>query len=450
MRGVELRLDAGDVAVAAGPSGSGKTTLILAVSGALSNLLGGRVDGGVRLSGVDPLSPEGFKEVPRVLGVVLQDPDKQIAMPTPLDEVAFTLENLGYPSGEAEERALEALERFGLAGKVLDPVEALSGGEKRRLTLAAASVVEPSVVMMDEPTASLDPWSVGDVRSYVRESSRRGSSVLIVEHKLRYFLDVAGEVIVFSEGSLRARMSAERAARLSDELEAMGVDAGEPRLEEPRGACLEEVARAEDLVVGRGGRPLIRADSLRLCRGEVVAIVGPNGSGKTTLLKTLAGGLKPLSGELRVAGRAFYVPQTPDYTFLYPTVAEDLEDASRRGGGDPWRLLKRPEWLERVSGLHGSRLSLGQRRYTSIAIALSYSPSALLLDEPSAGLDLRLYSTLEQALRSASRAAAVVVATHDVRLVAGVADRVYVVRGGRLYEVDKGEAVEVMESAWRV
>ena len=304
-------------------------------------------------------------------------------------------------------------------------------------------------MMMDEPTASLDPWSVGEVRSYARERLASGASVLVVEHKLRYFLDLALEVIIVDGGSVKARMSPEAAARRAGELEALGVDAGEPRLERPRGECREAVALLKGLTVGRGGVGLLEVEDARLCRGEVVAVVGPNGSGKTTLLKTLAGGLKPLSGEVRVRGKAFYVPQTPDYTFLYPTVREDLEDAERRGGFSPWSILPKPQWLEDVAGLHGSRLSLGQRRFTSIAIAMSYRPSLLLLDEPSAGLDLRLYNALTATLRMASLSSSVVVATHDVRLVAGVADRVFMAIDGRLVEVDKLEAVEVMERAWR-
>ncbi len=447
LNGLDVKVEPGEIAILAGPSGSGKTTALLAITGAMKHLLDGRVEGDVELSDVNPLTSTGFLRVPRMAGVVLQDPDKQLAMPTPLDEVSFNLENLGYPYEKAEVMALEALRAFGLEEKALASIEHLSGGEKRRVTLAAVHAVRPENLLMDEPTASLDPWAVGDVRRFTRDSAGRGVSVLIVEHKLRYFADMADKIIVVSDGNVKSAYRGGSRLPLG-ELERMGIDAMEPKVRGPGGNCREAKVIARDLVVGRGGRRLFEVEELRVCRGEVTALVGPNGSGKTTLLKLVAGAVKPLSGSLEVRGKTFYVPQMPDYIFLYPTVREDLLDAESRGGGKPWQALGRPEWLEEVAGLPGVRLSLGQRRFLSLAIAASYRPDVLLVDEPSAGLDLRLYSMLEKWLKGLSSQSGVLISTHDVRLIAGVADRVYMIRDGVMVEVDKHEAVESMETAW--
>jgi len=440
---VALTVARGGRVLVAGASGSGKTTLLLALTGVLVNLLGGSVRGRIRVAGVDPLEPEGFRAVPRLVGVVLQDPERQIAMPTPLDEVLFALENLGFP--DAEERAWRSLEAFGLAGKARVWVEALSGGEKRRLTLAAGTAHEPEVLMLDEPTASLDPWIVGET---VRFAERFPGAEVIVEHKARYFLDIVDEVVVLSGGRVAARFRRPFTEADVARMEELGVDARrsvEPR--SPQGECLERVAIVRDAVLGYGS-PVLRVEGFTACRGEVVAVIGPNGSGKTTLLRVLAGQRRPLRGRVEAAGRAFYVPQNPDYAFLFPTVERELAEAAARGGRDP-RPLFRALAGEGLWGMPPFKLSHGQRRWLSIAVAYAYKPRLLLLDEPTTGLDVGLYSRLVGLLRSLSRESAVVVATHDARLVAEAADRVYAAVDGGLVEVGKGEAVAILESAWR-
>lgn len=153
---IKFSLSGGELLLVVGPSGSGKTTLLLAMTGVLNNLLNGFVEGYVDLSGVNPLTPEDFPKVPKVVGVVLQDPEKQLSMPTPIDEVAFTLENLGFKG--FEELLLSTLGRVGLLNKATTPTEYLSGGEKKRLCIAASIIHNPKLVIFDEPTANLDPW----------------------------------------------------------------------------------------------------------------------------------------------------------------------------------------------------------------------------------------------------------------------------------------------------
>ena len=440
---VAVSVSEGRRLLVAGASGSGKTTLLLAITGVLVNLLGGSVEGRVRLGPVDPLSPEGFLRVPRLVGVILQDPERQIAMPTPLDEVLFTLENLGFPDAEA--RAWRSLEAFGLSRKALAWVETLSGGEKRRLTLAAGTAHDPEVLLLDEPTASLDPWIVGETLRFARGFP---GPELIVEHKARYFLDMVDEVVVLRGGRVAARFRRPFTEGDIARMEELGVDARrELEARPPEGECLERAATARGVVLGYG-EPLLRVDRFEACRGEIVAVVGPNGSGKTTLLRALAGQRRPLGGSLEVRGRPFYVPQNPDYSFLFPTVERELREAAERGGRDP-RPLFRALAGRGLEGLPPFKLSHGQRRWLSIAIAYAYSPGLLLLDEPTTGLDVTLYSRLVSLLRRLSRESAVVVATHDARLVAEAADRVYAALEGELVEVSKGEALRLLESAWR-
>jgi energy-coupling factor transporter ATP-binding protein EcfA2 len=326
--------------IVAGPSGSGKTTLLLTITGVLNNLLNGWVDGNIVINNVNPLDMDEFTKIPGIIGVVLQDPDKQIAMPTPFDEASFILENLGFSEEEIRDRTLRYLERYGLREKAFKHVEYLSGGEKRRLTFVAAIIHEPKVLLLDEPTASMDPWGIWEVREFIRESRNNSRSIFLVEHKLRYFLDLVDRVIILRNGRIHGVFESKSIG--SNELrlfEELGIDARPPHIKPPRRLSdNSKVLETRSLSIGyRGEEPLIEDIDMCVYRGEIVAIIGPNGSGKTTLLKTLLGALKPISGELFLMGGklryrrgrlyrgVFYVPQHPDYLFIESSLEAEVE-----------------------------------------------------------------------------------------------------------------------------
>ncbi|MDK2384534.1 MAG: ATP-binding cassette domain-containing protein, partial [Candidatus Korarchaeota archaeon] len=284
LRDVELKLWPGETLLVLGPSGSGKTTLILALTGVLSGLLGGYVDGDVRLAGVDPATREGFEAVPRLVGVVLQDPDKQISMPTPYDEVMFTLENLGYPEEEASARTEEILRWAGLGDKMFREVESLSGGEKKRLCIAASIVHGPRLLIFDEPTANLDPRGVGSMLGYMERLRARGYSMIVVEHKAGYFLGRADRILVLDSGRVAMALEERPAASELRGLEDLGIDTGLLRPRERRRA-VESEAMVELRGVSyryRGARQYaLRNVDLEVPKGSIYALVGHNGSGKT-------------------------------------------------------------------------------------------------------------------------------------------------------------------------
>jgi len=454
----------GEVVLVTGPSGSGKTTLLLSLLGIIPNLINGYVRGFSMVCGANALEPEGFTSIPRVAGAVLQDPDKQIVMPTPLDEVAFLLENLGYSEEEAVKRGLEVLERFGLRSKAHVHVELLSGGEKRRLTLALATAHNPPCLFLDEPSASIDPWGVREVVELVQEVREGGGSVMIVEHKPHYFLDHADSIMLISNNTL---VLSKRAGELGEsdleELERAGVDARPPRLTSVRGVESGEVVlRARDLAVGYGERALVEVADFEVGRGEVVAVVGPNGSGKTTLLKTLLGALPPLSGEILIEGAParyrrgrvyrgiFYVPQQPDYLFVESSLEREVWAVSRKTKLPAESLSSLIPWYSELKHLSPYSLSHGQRRWLAVAIAWAYRAKVILLDEPTAGLDYRLFVELKRLIEKlASSGCSFVIATHDPRVIGEVASRVYYINEGRLKEVGREHALKIMESAWR-
>lgn len=452
LRGVSFTLSGGELLLVLGPSGSGKSTLILAVTGVLSNLLNGYVEGSVDLFGVDPLAPQGFSEVPRLVGVVLQDPEKQLVMPTPVDEVLFTMENLGLPGGR--EAALKALEAVGLGGKADTPIEHLSGGEKKRLCLAASLVHDPKLVILDEPTANLDPWGVSEVVRQVARLKSSGRAVVVTEHKARFFLPYADKVLVIDRSGRAVHFDSEELRRSPELLESYGVDARTP----PAGSAAAAAPRGDTVLSVEGvwfryeprGGYVLRGVSLSLGSGEVGVVVGPNGSGKTTLLKVVAGFYRRERGSVKLLGRevagpsreAFYVPQEPDYVFVHGRVADELKVRGRA----PEEVLASAPWLRDVLGESPYKLSHGQRRWLAYTIATLYDPALLLLDEPTAGMDLSLLKQFVEWVRGAARRGkAVLIATHDVRVLREFASRAFIMEEGRLREVRVEDAVRYLE-----
>ena len=201
---------------------------------------------------------------------------------------------------------------------------------------------------------------------------------------------------------------------------------------------------------------MARDIDLYLDKGEAVAIIGRNGAGKTTLLKTLAGALDPLDGDVLLMGektsskqrigRVFYVPQMPDYLFITSSLEEELRETARKTGKTVEWLASHIPWYEEARRTSPYRLSHGQRRWLSIIIAYSYGAPVILLDEPSSGLDLKLFRQLAGLVEELRRSGvSFLISTHDPRVVGEMCNRAYILDRGRLSKIDRYRAVELLE-----
>lgn len=456
LKRVDFTCDEGELVVVGGASGSGKTTLLLTISGVISSLLGGWVDGSVLIKNVDVLKAD--LAVSKFIGLMLQDPEKQVLMPTPLDEVLFTLENLGFSEEDALARATELLKRFGLFDKRFNHVETLSGGDKRRLSLASAISHMPYLVMLDEPTASMDPWGIREVRKFVADLIKEGNIVLVVEHKIKYFLDLADKLVLMSSGKKITEYSKDELSSrsLRKKLRDANIDA-EPVHEafEKSGNERKEVGKTILAVEGLEfwhdpEKPLLKGASFEVREGEVLAVVGPNGSGKTTLLKTIAGFHKGYSGEIKFRDgreKVFYVSQTPDYMFLENTVERELKLVSSKTRLPLSTLIEKIPFYDEKKNSSPYRLSLGQRRWLTLVIAWAYKPDIILMDEPTVGLDLGLLNTLFNHIKRLSEEGiSFIISTHDPRVLLGLVDRSLVIEGGKAKEVEPYKVALMLES----
>jgi energy-coupling factor transport system ATP-binding protein len=455
-------LDGGEFLLVVGSSGSGKSTLALALGGLVPHELPGEWRGSLALDGADIAAD---REAARAgfggrVGLLFQDPDRQLVMERAEDDVAFGLENRGWAPAEMRARVPEALAEVGLAGFERRRPAHLSGGEQQRLALAGVLAPRPGLLVLDEPTANLDPPAADALmRRLADVRAARRTTILLVEHHVELAWPMADRILALApDGSLldwgapdevlRRSGAAMRAAGTwlpGDRGQAAATDAGKQNGAERDEPVVEAIGVGFEY---DGGPPVVDDASLRIRTGERVALVGPNGSGKSTLARLLVGLLEPDRGTVRLAGanparlpaatlarQAGYVFQDPERQFLGGTVSEEV------GLGLKTDELARMDELMSGLGLpldvfgqqSPYRLSGGEQRRLSLACVLVRRPGLLVLDEPTFGQDRRGHEALLAILRDRVEAgAAVLAASHDRRFVADFAGRVVEMEAGRL------------------
>ncbi len=462
--GLDLDIAPGERVLLLGASGAGKSTLLAGLAGVLGDAEDGDRTGELLVDGVPPEAARGR------VGLVLQDPDGQTVLARVGDEVAFGCENLGLPREEIWRRVTEALDAVGLALPLDHPTSELSGGQKQRLAIASVLAMRPGLLLLDEPTANLDPDGVAEVRAAVeRLVASRATTLVVVEHRVETWVDLVDRVVVLEPGG-GVRVEGAPDAVLGSrgaELAASGiwVPGRHPvHARGPRGGTAPELLTAAGLAVGRrrfGERqPRTAADGIDVTvrAGRTTAILGPNGAGKSTLGLTLAGLLAPVAGELRalpeladrlgpapirwrsreLAARIGTVFQDPEHQFLRGTVRDELEvgpRALRRPDAEVTALRERLAERLRLTALLEANpftLSGGEKRRLSVATALATTPRVLVADEPSFGQDALTWAELVRLLDElVAGGTALVTVTHDLALVDALADERFVLPGAR-------------------
>jgi energy-coupling factor transport system ATP-binding protein len=464
-----------------GPSGAGKSTLLHALAGVLgdgaagaSGLAGDSDDadetGSLLIDGAPPRAQRGRA------GLVQQDPETQVVLSRLGDDVAFGAENLAVPAAEIWPRVREALEDVGLGGLPLDhPTAALSGGQKQRLALAGILAMRPGLLLLDEPTANLDPAGVLEVRDAVgRCLDKTGATLVVVEHRVGIWKDLVDRIVVLQPGSATDSAVLNSAvlidgppdqvlAEARDMLIGAGVwvpgyvPATRKRLSAPDAGQL--LLAADGLAVSRertrraglrdgfrtiAPHPVQAGVSVQVRAGEALTITGPNGAGKSTLALTLAGLLRPVAGTVSAApelsgpatgrggngagtdpyrwkaqhliARIGTVFQEPEHQFVTGRVLDELMFGPRHLGYGEDRvdeLLERLRLTDLVDA-NPYTLSGGEKRRLSVATVLAAHPQVLVLDEPTFGQDANTWAELASFLSELLDAGtAVVSVTHD-------------------------------------
>ena len=454
LQNVSFEVKDGECLVITGSSGCGKSTLAHVLTGLIPNSIPAKVEGVVNINEIDVLQ-SSVEATARQVGIVFQNPRAHLFHLRLDDEVAFGPRNLGFPEDEVSVRVDWALNAVGLADLRDQKPANLSGGQIQRLAIAAALAMNPKVLVLDEPTASLDVPGTHNVINTLENLKRQyGLTMVLIEHRLAEVRRLADRGLVMDEGRIAAQGNFEEVLGNYDVLRQYGLRrptaetlADWSDLLAPNGHHPEDqqpLLNLHNLSAGYEGQAIIHDVDLKIFKGEFVALVGDNGTGKSTLALAAAGLLKPIAGNVMINGTSRTRPgldiallfQNPADQLFTDSVDEEVAFAPRnyrRFDQDIHELTLASADLNTLRARRPFSLSVGQQQRTALASCIALRPALVILDEPTLGQDWRHLQQLMDCLaRLNQNGTAILLITHDYKLVHHYAKRVILMEKGRL------------------
>lgn len=463
LKGISLELNKGETVLICGPTGCGKSSLVNCMNGILHHESSAHIEGRVLIDGKD-IRGLPLAEMCTWVGTVFQNPDSQICTATPETEIAFGLENQCLDRKAMKRRIDEVLAYTGLEECRHQESTTLSGGQKQRLVIACALALKPRILFLDEPVSQLDPKGAEEFFGLISRLKRNHAyTIILIEHRIDETFAQADRIIIMDKGRIVSDATPEKTLQNVSAMRMLGIKLPHlpdffdriNRMERPlvvENAPLVNIMKARpknrsvtgDLLCmvnnirfGHQKKVIFDNFSIRLHRGERVALMGTNGAGKSTLLHLLAGSLKPHSGKIEWAVDAEdkgLVLQSPDLMLFSETVRKECLFAPIHSGMDRLKADETATAVLRRMGLQDLAeaapfaLSKGQRLRVAVGSVLSKKPSVLLLDEPTTGQDREHIEKLMAGLENDFEL--VVFCTHDVDTAARHANRVILLHNG--------------------
>ena len=508
LKDASVTIEEGDFVAIVGNNGCGKSTLCKTLNGLIPHFIRGDMEGQVLIGGEDTKEQE-IGTLAKKAGYVYQDFENQIVCPIVLEDASYACLNYAMP--DYLEKGKRALNVCGLGAKIQDYVWQLSGGQKHLLALAGMAALSPDILILDEPIAQLDPAHADQIYEVLKELNETyNKTIIVIEHHTEYIARFCRHVILLKNGTVKWKLDAEEAMRRVDELQESDifppqVTIAARRMEKegilPQGTTLpvsigegrellsrylkkdqkaerplslkrkdgETLAEFRNVTVKyrsvKGEPPKVFDQfNLKINKGEKIALIGSNGAGKSTMLKLMMGLVHPEEGSVSIKGvptrkmkkeelgkTISLVYQNPEEMFIKDSIRKDIEYAMK--------VRNVPEYEKRTDDLlemfrlteladrDGRLLSGGQMRRASLAIGVALNPEMLLLDEPTANLDIATRREILKTLRMLKGVTdTVIIATHDMQLVCDWAERIIVLYGG--YVIADGSKEEIFSDMY--
>jgi energy-coupling factor transporter ATP-binding protein EcfA2 len=452
LQNINLNIAAGEFVVLTGKSGSGKTTLSRVLNGLIPHFYEGNLTGEVYMQKRSLLETPVWQLSQRV-GSVFQDPRTQFFTSIVQDELVFELENYGADPPVMRERLAEVCEQMELEQIQKAFLATLSSGQKQKVAIATAAMIDPEVYVLDEPSANLDIAATEVLREALHQLKAQGKTVVIAEHRLYYLMELADRIIYMRDGRIEKEFKPEEVGKLSfKQLKQYGLRSPSLVSMHRNENNAQDVVREKAVEINRlcvryqGEKRLILEDlNLTLHAGEVCALIGENGAGKTTLARTIAGLIRERSGSIHLFGQragskdrrkqVWFVLQDTVYQLFGDSV---LNEMMLSMAPTPENVQRAEELLKKLDlwtfrDAHPATLSGGQKQRLVLGIGLMQEAHVFILDEPTSGLDgENLARVIDMIRELQQRQCHVLVITHDHELVAGVCERVIKLESGTI------------------
>lgn len=435
---VSMQIQPGECIILCGKSGCGKTTLARFFNGLIPSFFEGEISGQCRTFELYT-GKANIEEYVPIVGSVFQNPKTQYFNVDTTAELAFPCENVGMNSSDIQRRVAECARSYGLEHLLDRSIFKLSGGEKQKIAFGAACMLQPKLLVLDEPTSNLDYVAIRELHDMIEKKKSEGTTIIIAEHRLAWIADIADRFCYLEDGKLKGQWKAEEFKKIPNKkLQEMGLRPLD--ISKYRRQAMEKVKyegendallmKAEHLLVGYGKKSHVyRIEHFTIKKGEIVGLMGSNGVGKSTFAKTICGLLKPLAGEISPVKEkerlkeSFMVMQDVNYQLFSDSVKDEVLLGARRPElcEEVLEALNLTEYADK----HPMSLSGGQKQRVAIASAMLSGRKMIVLDEPTSGLDYYHMTKVASLLKQLkNQGAAVLVITHDEELVAGWCDRV--------------------------
>ncbi len=499
LKNLTVEIEEGTFVAIIGSNGSGKSTMCKLFNGIIPHFFVGDIEGNIYVDGVETLNST-VSALSTKVGYVYQDFENSIVRPTVIDEVSFAALNYGYD--DYKQRALDSLKVLDLMSIKDEYIWQLSGGQKHLVALASVLAVKPKYIIIDEPVAQLDPFHARQTYEKLKILNKEyGITIIVIEHHTEFIADYCKEVILLKSGEVKWKKDVKSALTSVEELIASNIFPpqvtqvaynvlGKEKEDLPitveeakeffelKNMVFEEIklddeeklietVEFKNIVAGYKGydksnKIIVKDIDIKFYEGERIAIVGNNGAGKSTILKIIARLVKVLEGQVNIKGESIknkspeevcnlvsYIQQNPEEMFIDDSIEKDvayfLKSRSIEGYEETVEQILRELNLEYIRKKDARLLSGGQQRRVSLAIGMGMTPEIILLDEPTASLDilsrrelLKLLDILKKHIKTA------IIATHDMQLVADWASRVIVMNRGKV--IFDGSSKELFKS----
>lgn len=489
---INLTIEDGEFVAIVGNNGTGKSTLCKLLNGVIPHFIDGDVSGSLKINGVETVDST-VSDLAHTIGYVYQDFENQLIRPKVLDDAAFSCLNNGLE--DYVERGMESLELTGLEEQSDEYIWQLSGGQKHLLALAGMTALRPDILILDEPIAQLDPYHALKTYDVLKRFNKElGKTIVVIEHHTDFIGKYCDSVIFMKDNRIQWKLpvnealvrveelmegsifppqitqAAHQLAQISErnaltlpinhdqgkdyfkEYALQTVEKTMPSVRSKQDDAmiyLKDVSLSYDMIKG-DKKTIFDSLNLTINKGERVALIGNNGAGKSTLLKLLTGLIKPDSGEIELDGKDIirlkpeqisdtisYVYQNPENMFIDDSIKRDIAFSMKarniKGHKERTEALLRQFDLVELAERDGRLLSGGQMRRASLAIGVALNPQIMLLDEPTANLDIATRKSITKTLDDLKDSLeTTIIATHDMQLVAEWANRIVVLHEGKV------------------